>query len=96
MTKLECPHCGRPGITMLRRMFLSPAFPAHCLECGGKVGVSYARTFLCAVPLPLGYLMIGYVRRSFTSTYWPVEFWLGGIAAMISMIVALIVPLQKR
>ena len=41
MSKLNCPHCGKPGISLMRKMFLGPAVPATCKTCGKKVGVPY-------------------------------------------------------
>jgi hypothetical protein len=45
-----CPHCNKPGISMLRRAFLGPAIPATCNVCGGKVGVPYGRSFVAVAP----------------------------------------------
>jgi len=47
---LSCPHCGGPGISLLRRAFLSPAIPATCSLCGGRVTVSAARNFASVIP----------------------------------------------
>ena len=49
MSKLECPHCGNAGISVLRKMCLGPAVPATCKACGKKVGVPYA-AMLAAIP----------------------------------------------
>jgi hypothetical protein len=42
MKHLDCPHCGKPAITILRKAFLGPGWPATCKECGKKVGVPYS------------------------------------------------------
>ena len=41
MNKLTCPHCGKPGISVLRKMFLGPAVRTACKTCGEKVGVPW-------------------------------------------------------
>ena len=46
-----CPHCNKPGISLLRRATLGPALPAKCAACGAKVGVPWGRSFLALVPL---------------------------------------------
>ena len=66
MSHLDCPHCGKPAITPLRKMFMGPGFPARCRVCGGKVGVPYsaARLSSIASALTLGALVL---VRSFAS-----------------------------
>ena len=49
MNKLVCPHCGKPGLSILRKMCLGPAVPAKCKVCGKKVGVPYT-TMLAIIP----------------------------------------------
>ena len=49
MSKLRCPHCGKPGITVMRKMSLGPAVPATCKSCGKKVGVPYI-AMLAVIP----------------------------------------------
>ena len=43
---LTCPHCGKPGISAMRKMYLGPAVPATCKTCGKKVGVPYIAMFV--------------------------------------------------
>jgi hypothetical protein len=47
--KLNCPHCGNPGISILRKFFLGPAAPATCGSCRKRVGVPYTAV-LAAIP----------------------------------------------
>ena len=47
----DCPHCGEPGISGLRKLALGPAVPATCQACGEKVGVPYFESFAAMVPL---------------------------------------------
>jgi predicted RNA-binding Zn-ribbon protein involved in translation (DUF1610 family) len=49
MKKLDCPHCGKPGISVMRKMCLGPAVPATCEACGKKVGVPYM-AMLAGIP----------------------------------------------
>jgi len=47
----KCPHCGQPGITVLRKSCLGPALPAHCRVCNKPVGVPWGRSMLALSPL---------------------------------------------
>jgi uncharacterized paraquat-inducible protein A len=42
MSHLDCPHCGKPAITPLRKIFMGPSSPATCKMCGEKVGIPYS------------------------------------------------------
>jgi hypothetical protein len=46
MKLYDCPHCAKPGISLLRRNFLGPAFPATCRTCGRKIGVPWSSMLL--------------------------------------------------
>ena len=50
MEKLICPHCGKPGISVMRKICLGPAWAATCRACGKKVGVPYKAMVLAAIP----------------------------------------------
>jgi hypothetical protein len=40
MKKLNCPHCGKPGISLLRKaVAMQPELAATCTACGKRVGV---------------------------------------------------------
>jgi len=45
-----CPHCGKPGITWLRRAYLGPAIAATCRSCGKKIGVPWGRSLVAFLP----------------------------------------------
>ena len=49
MSKFNCPHCGKPGISVMWKMCLGPAVPATCKACGKKVGVPYM-AMLAGIP----------------------------------------------
>ena len=46
----QCPHCEKPGITVLRKVFLSPGMPATCKSCGKMIGVTYGPWIKAALP----------------------------------------------
>ena len=51
-----CPHCGEPGIGLVRKMFLGPVVSATCRSCRRKVGVPWWSVvwmvpFFVALPL---------------------------------------------
>lgn len=37
----QCPHCGKPAITFLRKAFLGPGAPVPCRACGKTVKVAF-------------------------------------------------------
>ncbi len=39
MQALECSHCHKPTIPVLRKLFLGPGTSATCPACGGRVSV---------------------------------------------------------
>jgi transcription elongation factor Elf1 len=41
MVKLECPYCGRPAVSMMRKLILGPITSATCKTCGERISVSY-------------------------------------------------------
>jgi hypothetical protein len=57
----KCPHCGKPGIPVWRKLFLGPLVPTTCKECGREVGVPYSSMllvipFIIAMALAMMYL----------------------------------------
>ena len=81
---------------MLRRLFLGPALPTQCSECGAKVGVSYW-SMLSVVPLPLTLLFCVWMPNDIAGRLGPLFPWLLGVVGASSLIaVALLFPLQKR
>lgn len=45
-----CPHCGRPGISLLRKLSLGPSLPTRCRECGQRVGVPWSSLLFPGLP----------------------------------------------
>ena len=89
MSKLDCPHCGKPGISIMRKMFLGPAVPATCQACGEKIGVPYT-AMLAGLPF------LAAVVVTLSSPFgWKVAAWTGGALAM-SAIHYWWVPLERR
>ncbi len=46
---LVCPSCSGKGMSLFRRLYLSPGVPGICQTCGKKLGISYA-AIICTVP----------------------------------------------
>jgi DNA-directed RNA polymerase subunit RPC12/RpoP len=91
MKHLDCPHCGKRAITVVRKAFLGPGWPATCRECGKKVGVPYSTTKL--VPIVSALTIIGLLAvRSFASFVVV----LAGGAALFFFVQILWVPLVPR
>lgn len=53
---LDCRHCGKPGITLTRKIWLGPAARATCRTCGKKVSVPYT-AMLAHVPFGVAILL---------------------------------------
>jgi hypothetical protein len=56
MAMLACPHCGGPGISTSRKLWLGPAIPAKCRTCGKKIGVPWSRSLLAFLPFGIALL----------------------------------------
>lgn len=54
----KCPHCNKPGISTLRKVFLGAAVSATCKQCGKKVGVPYLKSMIF-VPLFIAAYALG-------------------------------------
>jgi len=57
----KCPHCGKPGIPVWRKLCLGPLVPTTCKQCGREVGVPYSSVllvipFIIAMVLAMMYL----------------------------------------
>ncbi|MGE0713074.1 MAG: hypothetical protein AB7N76_35145 [Planctomycetota bacterium] len=63
-TRVRCPRCGGPGITLLRKLSLGPALPATCASCGGKVGVPWRVLLFPVLPFTLLTSAIPLVARA--------------------------------
>ena len=86
-----CPHCNKPGISVLRRAYLGPGVPATCTACGAKVGVPWSKSAIALLPFLLAIL----VAPSMPSLALSVLVWLLGAVAMIVLFFT-IVPLIKK
>ena len=67
MRKLNCPHCGKPGISAMRKICLGPAVTATCKTCGKKVGVPYM-SMLAVVPFLAAIFGSALAERSLVHT----------------------------
>ena len=74
---LTCPHCGKPGISAMRKMYLGPAVPATCKTCGKKVGVPYIAMFAV---IPFAAAIVG---SEFVEPFaLKAALWVGGFVVM--------------
>ena len=46
----QCPHCGKPAITALRKTFLGPGAPVPCQSCQMNVKVSFPDWLKATLP----------------------------------------------
>jgi hypothetical protein len=86
-----CPHCNKPGISVLRRACLGPGIPATCTACGAKVGVPWGKSAIALLPFVLAIL----IAPSMPSMAVSVLVWLVGAVAMFVLFFT-IVPLIKK
>ena len=45
----KCPHCGKLGISVWRKLTIGLHTPAICKECGNEVRVSYTSMLIMAI-----------------------------------------------
>jgi hypothetical protein len=86
----ECPHCGKPGITTLRRLTLGSAIPATCKSCGGKIVASSHKALFVLLPYVVYVVLVSKAR----------PMWLAIVLVSIGALVVLaiwskLVPLEK-
>jgi len=91
MSKLICPHCERHGITLLRKLFLGPAVPATCKECGRKIGVPYVYSLLAFIPGVVAIFGLGFVDPFAIKA----AILVGGVV-VVSLLQVYWVPLARR
>jgi hypothetical protein len=46
----NCPHCGKPAITVLRKTILGPGVPVTCQSCGKNIKITYPAWLKAAFP----------------------------------------------
>lgn len=49
---LECPHCGKKGISAVKKFFLGPLFSSRCAICNKKWGTSNGAVWLAFLTIP--------------------------------------------
>lgn len=87
----KCPHCGKPGISPLRKVILSPGLLATCNSCGGSSSTRYP-SWLSAM-LPGTILMIAAMFADSDLVEWSLSIF--GLILMI-IIPFLFTPLHKE
>jgi predicted RNA-binding Zn-ribbon protein involved in translation (DUF1610 family) len=90
MVKLECPHCGRPGISRMRKILLGPVTSTTCKACGEKLSVSYLSVLFL---VPFFAAMVWWALA--VEPFWGLAAVCGGALAF-GVISFLSMPLQKR
>lgn len=46
----QCPHCGKPAITTLRKAFLGPGALVPCQSCHKSIKISFTDWLKAALP----------------------------------------------
>ena len=46
----QCPHCGKPAISALRKTILGPGAPIACQSCGKNIKITYPAWIKAALP----------------------------------------------
>lgn len=46
----NCPHCGKPAITVFRKTILGPGVPVTCQSCGNYFKITYPAWLKAAIP----------------------------------------------
>lgn len=77
----QCPHCGKPAISALRKTFLGPGVPVPCQSCKKEIKINF-RDWLKAA-LPGGALMVA--AMFFDSDLAVYGLSLAGLALMIGL-----------
>jgi len=72
-------------------LFLGPAFPATCVQCGRKIGVPYLQSLVASLP----FIVATFVAALVPSVYLEVAVWIVGAVVMF-LLFMFWVPLIKR
>lgn len=46
----QCPHCGKPAISIFRKTFLGPGAPVPCQSCQKEVKINFQDWLKAALP----------------------------------------------
>ena len=46
----QCPHCGQPAISALRKTVLGPGVPVACQSCGKSIKITYPSWLKATLP----------------------------------------------
>lgn len=49
-TMYQCPHCGQPAMTALRKTFLGPGAPVPCRSCKKEIKIGFQDWLKAAWP----------------------------------------------
>ena len=88
---LDCPHCGKKGISSLRKIFLSPGMPAKCKSCGELIAVHYPPVLKAIAPGAILMIAAEFVGHEVLG--WVLS--IGGMVLWLSLHI-IFVPLVKE
>ncbi len=55
----RCPHCGQDCLSIAQKLFMSPANPVSCRNCGRSVTLRWSHYLLVIVPAVIALALIG-------------------------------------
>jgi len=86
-----CPHCNKPGIGYVRKIFIGLRFPATCKACGRKVHNNGLKAMLATLPIPVSWVVTEFfLDKSLFE-------WLLGIGVItMVLLTSFWVPLEKE
>lgn len=80
---VRCPHCEEQGISVFRKIILSPGLLATCNHCNGDSSVRYSSWLLAIIPGSI--LMIVALFMKVSAVEWTLN--------IVGFILLLLVPL---
>lgn len=54
----KCPHCGKPGILVWRKLTIGLYNPAICKKCGNEIRVSYISLIILTILFTVGFMSV--------------------------------------
>lgn len=59
---VTCPHCGKPGIKRMRKIFLGPGASTKCKSCGKRVVLYSKKANLALIPVLMAIVLDPYMQ----------------------------------
>ena len=54
----KCPHCGKPGISVWRKLTIGLHTPAICKECGNEVSIPFTSLIILTILFTVGFMSV--------------------------------------